>query len=36
MSHLENREVIKAADKVAGVEAVKMDDLRARLKRTSL
>lgn len=35
LAHL--AEVIKADDKVAGVEAVKMDDLRARLKRrTSL
>ncbi|MEZ0243910.1 MAG: hypothetical protein ACAH11_11080 [Sphingomonas sp.] len=35
LSHL--AEVIKAEDKVAGAEAVKMDDLRARLKRrTSL
>ncbi|MCW3847635.1 hypothetical protein OF829_10305 [Sphingomonas sp. LB-2] len=31
LAHL--AEVIKAADKAAGVEAVKMDDLRARLKR---
>lgn len=34
LAHL--AEVIKAADKVAGVEAVRMDDLRARLKRRSL
>lgn len=34
LAHL--AEVIKTADKAAGVEAVKMDDLRARLKRRAI
>lgn len=34
LAHL--AEVIKSADKAAGVEAVRMDDLRARLKRRSI
>jgi hypothetical protein len=34
LAHL--AEVIKSADKAAGVDAVKMDDLRARLKRRSI
>lgn len=34
LAHL--AEVIKLADKAAGVEAVKMEDLRARLKRRSI